>query len=56
MHRVLIPVIIELAQARRNVRRAVKSERGRFPRRDRGRALTSDAAEGSPEPARPSGN
>ena len=56
MHRVLIPVIRELAQARRNVRRAVKAERGRFPQRDRGRALTADAAEGAPEPARPSGN
>jgi glycosyltransferase involved in cell wall biosynthesis len=56
MHRVLIPVIRELAQARRNVRRAVKAERGRFPRRDRSRTLTPDAAEGAPEPARPSGN
>ena len=56
MHRVLIPVIRELAQARRNVRRAVKAERGRFPRRDRSRTLTPDAAEGAPEPASPSGN
>jgi dolichyl-phosphate beta-glucosyltransferase len=56
MHRVLIPVIVELVQARRNVRRAVKSERGRFPRRERGQPLTADAGDGSPEPARPSGN
>jgi dolichyl-phosphate beta-glucosyltransferase len=56
MHRVLIPVIVELAQARRNVRRAVKQERERFPRRDRSESRTPDSVEGSPEPARSSGN
>jgi glycosyltransferase involved in cell wall biosynthesis len=54
MHRVLIPVIVELAHARRNVRRAVRAERGRFPRRERARALTTEAADA--EPARQSGS
>lgn len=56
MTRVLIPVIVELMHARRNVRRAVKAERGRFPRRGQAPALTADAAEGSPEPARQPGS
>jgi dolichyl-phosphate beta-glucosyltransferase len=56
MHRVLIPVIVELVQARRNVRRAVKAERGRFTRRGAAPALTPEAAEASVEPVRPSGS
>ena len=38
----------ERAHARRNVRKAVKAERGRFPRRDRGPALTAAAADAEP--------
>jgi dolichyl-phosphate beta-glucosyltransferase len=56
MTRVLIPVIVELMHARRNVRRAVKAERGRFPRRGQAPALTADPADGSPEPARQPGS
>jgi dolichyl-phosphate beta-glucosyltransferase len=45
MHRVLIPVIRELLQARRSVRRAVPRPNGRFRRRSRGTDPTDPVVE-----------
>jgi dolichyl-phosphate beta-glucosyltransferase len=56
MRRVLVPVIRELLQARRNVRRTVKQQGRRFPRRERADPLLPDAGDPAAEPARSSGN